>query len=142
MTDRFFAPTWIRVLIFILFGSTLLMAGWIGSLLFLSGLVTTALFIFASWQVVLLFSSQVKQGVRPVPTMVSFFIALGFKIPIFVVLGFYIRNLEFRLQACFLLGLAVVYFWLVGWALNRQLSNPDTQTYGPDTTDHNPSVKS
>lgn len=139
MGNRFFAPVWVRVLTAMLLIGSVAYGGGLGGGLFLLGLLTTALFVFASWQVVLLFSSQVKQGVRPVPTMVSFFIALGFKIPIFVVLGFYIRNLEFHLQVCFLLGLVVVYFWLVGWAVNRQLSNPDTQIYGSDTADNNPS---
>ncbi len=141
MANSLYAPTWTRILTFILFSASLLIAGWKGGGLFLSGILATGLFLYASWQVVLLFSSQVQQGTKPMPTMVSFFIALGFKIPIFLVLGFYIRNLEFRFQACFLLGLAVVYSWLVGWAVNRQQSNPDTQVYGSDTADNNPSGK-
>ena len=141
MANSIYAPAWNRILAFICFAVSLAVAGWKGGGLYLSGIFATALFLYASWQAVLLFSSQVRQGVKPVPTMVSFFIALGFKIPIFVLLGFYIRNLEFRFQACFLLGLAVVYSWLVGWAVNRQQSNPDTQVYGFDTADNNPSGK-
>lgn len=126
MVNSFYSPAWTRILAFIFFTGSLFIAGWQGGLLYFGGILSTALFLYASWQVVLLFSSQVRQGARPIQTMVSFFIAIGFKLPIFLVLGLYIRNLEFRFQACFLLGLTMVYFWLVGWAVNRQQSNLDT----------------
>ena len=133
-----YMPIWVRITSAILLIISLFIGSIMGGLLYLVGIVSTGLFIYASWQVVKLFSMNVVSGTKPVPTMISFFIALGFKVPIFVLLGLWIRNLDFKFQSCFLIGLAMVYSWLVGWAINRQNNHPDIQLYGSDTADHNP----
>jgi hypothetical protein len=138
----FYCPIWIRITAIFLAIASAVIGSWLGFCLYLLGIAATAMFLYATWLVIKLFSANVLQGTKPVPTMISFFVALSFKLPIFNLLGLWIRNLDFRFQACFLLGLTMVYSWLVGWSIARQKRNPETQLYGSDTADHNPSVKS
>jgi len=141
MKELYF-PLWTKILSAILLVASFVVGSFQGSLLYLLGIVATGMYLYATWQVIKLFSMNVLNGTKPVPTMTSFFIALGFKLPIFILLGLWVRNLDFRFQCCFLLGLAMVYSWLVGWSIARQKRNPETQLYGSDTADHNTSVKS
>jgi hypothetical protein len=42
------------------------------------------------------------------------------KLPIFVGLGFLALKLGGAAPPCFLIGLGLVYFWLIGWSLNQE----------------------
>jgi len=42
------------------------------------------------------------------------------KLPIFVGLGFLALKLGGAAPPCFLIGLGLVYFWLIGWSLTRE----------------------
>ena len=119
-------PLWLKGLTFVAAAVCLGMQSWPGLLYFGLGVGATALFLLGTWQAILLFGRLMKQGEKPVRTMTAFFIAIGFKLPIFILLGLWIRDVNFSLQACFLGGLALVYSWLIGWAVtsaNREATS-------------------
>lgn len=100
--------------------------------LYLIGAACTALFLFATWRAIQLFTSLVQAGSKPLPVMTSLFIALGFKLPIFIMLGLWLRDAEIGLQGCFLLGLGLVYSWVVGWAIVRANEETPIENHGRD----------
>lgn len=127
-----YRPTWFIVLAVLLAVASVVIKGLVGFGLFVVGIVLTALFLFATWRAIQLFTSFVKAGSKPLPTMMSLFIALGFKLPIFVMLGLWLRDAEIPHQACFLLGLGLVYSWVVGWATVDANKTTPTENHGRD----------
>jgi O-antigen/teichoic acid export membrane protein len=127
-----YRPTWFIILAAILATASVMIKGLVGLGLFFMGVVLTAFFIFATWRAIQLFTSFVQAGKKPMPTMMSLFIALGFKLPIFVMLGLWLRDAEITLQACFLLGLGLVYSWVVGWATVDANKTKPTENHGRD----------
>lgn len=90
------------------------MTGLQGALL---GLAATGFSIAALWWIIRLSTGGVLGPKRtPVGTtlvVLAFFV----KLPLFIALGTLAHRVGGNAPACFLLGLALVYFALVGWAL-------------------------
>lgn len=131
MTSTYF-PLWAKVVAFILAGVSLGLSGFAGLGLFALGIISTFFFLFATWKAIQFFSAIVQAGGKPLPSLTSLFIILGFKIPFFVLLALFIQTLHFREQGCFLMGLALVYSCLVGWAQHRASLQTDSKTNGPN----------
>jgi hypothetical protein len=90
-----------------------------GVLLALLGFFTTGIYLFGTWQAIRMLAKLVAADSKPVPALTSFFIVLGFKVPFFLLLGLWLREADLRIQSCFLIGLVLVYSWVVAWALSR-----------------------
>lgn len=94
-------------------------AGAVGVGLFLAGILTTGLYLAGSWAAIKLLSTAIQGGAKPATSYINFLLAIALKVPFIVVIALAIRNLQFSWQCCFLLGLTLVYSWIVAWAIAR-----------------------
>ncbi len=99
-----------------IFGGT---SGGIGMILGIVGSISSALGLYAiTW---LLGASSAD---NPPPKSASALVVMGFliKVPIFVICGILAQRIDEQAPNCFLWGLGLVYFSLVGWAVAKSES--------------------
>ena len=125
-----YSPIWFRVLSVLLLLASLSVGSLVGLGHFVLGFISTGFFLFVTWKAIQFFGTLVGHGGKPGPSLMSLFIVLGIKVPFIVALSFYIQSLELRQQGCFLMGLALVYSWLIGWAQNQSKPSTDSSTNG------------
>jgi hypothetical protein len=83
----------------------------------LLGLAATGFSIGALWWIIRL-SSSGQAGPKRTPVGTTLVVLAFFvKLPLFIALGALAHRIGGHAPACFLMGLALVYFALVGWAL-------------------------
>lgn len=114
-----FAPWWFKVACVLGALAALFLDPRLGLPLALLGFATTGIFLYGTWQAIRMLSNMVVAESKPVPALASFFIVLGFKVPFFLLLGLWLREADLRIQSCFLIGLVLVYSWVVAWAHSR-----------------------
>ena len=114
-----FSPAWFRVSCVLGMIAAAVLDLRYGVLLALLGFFTTGIYLFGTWQAIRMLAKLVAADSKPVPALTSFFIVLGFKVPFFLLLGLWLREADLRIQSCFLIGLVLVYSWVVAWALSR-----------------------
>ena len=127
-------PLWMKVALILGIFGCIVAGGPRGIFHCALGIVSTTFFLFVTWKAIQFFGSIVGQGAKSGPSLTAFFIILGFKIPFVVILSFYIQTLDLRQQGCFVVGLALVYSWLIGWAQVRSNSTTDLLTNGFNPT--------
>ncbi len=98
-------------------GIAYLISGILGLAGMALGLFGTAFSVVALWGVVRMCGRAAPEGAAP--RLGAFVTVLAFlvKLPVFIVLGMLAQRLGGAAVPCFLLGLGLVYFGLVGWAL-------------------------
>lgn len=129
-------PVWIQVMSVTLGVCSLIVGSFLGLGHFFLGLVSTAFFLFVTWKAIQFFGTVVGQGGKAGPSLISLFIVLGIKLPFIIGLSFYIQSLELRQQGCFLMGLALVYSWLIGWVQHQPKTSTDSSTNGFSPVQH------
>ena len=131
-----FFPVWIRIVLALGIVSSAVVGSFLGLGHFSLGLVSTGFFLFVTWRAIQFFGMTIKQGAKANFSFISLFIILGIKVPFIVGLTFYIQSLEFHQQGCFLMGLALVYSWLIGWAQHQSKTSTDSSTNGFNSVQH------
>lgn len=98
-------------------GVAYLISGMLGLAGMALGLFGTAFSVIALWGVVRMCGNAAPAGAAP--RLGAFVTVLAFlvKLPVFILLGMLAQHLGGAAVPCFLLGLGLVYFALVGWAL-------------------------
>ena len=114
-----FAPGWFKFACIAGLAAATAVFPSLGALLAVLGFVLTGIYLYGTWLAITMLSNMVANEAKPVPALTSFFIVLGFKVPFFLLLGLWLRDEELRTQSCFLIGLVLVYSWVVAWALSR-----------------------
>jgi hypothetical protein len=134
---KVYFPLWIQVPTAVLIITSIIVGSLTGLGHFALGLISTGFFLFVTWKAIQFFGTVVGQGGKPGQSLISLFIVLGIKIPFIIGLCFYIQSLELRQQGCFLMGLALVYSWLIGWAQSQPKTSTDSSTNGFSEVQHN-----
>ena len=114
-----FAPWWYKVACGLGLVAATMVLPTLGALLAILGFLLTGIYLYGTWMAIKMLSSMVVNEAKTLPALTSFFIVLGFKVPFFLLLGLWLREEDLRTQSCFLIGLVLVYFWVVAWALSR-----------------------
>jgi hypothetical protein len=114
-----FAPWWYKVACGMGLVAATAVLPILGAVLAILGFLLTGIYLYGTWMAIKMLSSMVVNEAKTLPALTSFFIVLGFKVPFFLLLGLWLREEDLRTQSCFLIGLVLVYFWVVAWALSR-----------------------
>lgn len=83
------------------------------------GMAATGFSLWALWGVVQLLGRSAEAGAEPSKGSALVVLAFLVKLPLFVGLGLLAHRLGGSAGACFLVGLGLVYFALVAWALAK-----------------------
>ena len=81
------------------------------------GLVGTTLNMFAMRWATLALGKSIQDEVMPRGFSIGASLAFLLKLPVLVLLGLWANSLGTEAAVCFLIGLALVYSFLVGWVL-------------------------
>ncbi|MBX3117552.1 MAG: hypothetical protein KF784_00685 [Fimbriimonadaceae bacterium] len=117
---RIFSPLWLITLSLIAIGGSWVFAGWQGGVGMGAGIVGTSFNLWALWRICIYIGEIAADNPQPrVATFVTIFVFL-LKLPILIGLGLAMQRVGGPAMPCFLIGLGMVYFALVGWALARR----------------------
>lgn len=110
---------WISSAVAYLLGAALCytISGTHGLFGFLLGLGATGYDIVALWFLIRLWGKWELGQIRPSIGSLGAVVAFFGKLPVFILMGNVAHSLGEASSNCFLAGLALVYFSLVGWAL-------------------------
>lgn len=96
------------------------LGGWQGGVGMAVGIVGTSFNLWALWRVCALLGAVAEDQPQPkFGSVVTVFVFL-LKLPVLIGLGLAMQRVGGPAMTCFLIGLGMVYFALVGWALARR----------------------